>query len=633
MEVSDKEELYKPIFTNVGKFEINNYSAKVASASSFLYASVKDKQISDKPYINNEILIEKKPTIRKYYYIKGSYYLFEPVLADKSIIISDSTLEKNIQKPFEHPGFLHMNYMYSYDEALISKLLSLLENLNYNSVSDIYNVLDIMEKEMNGYYSYVFNMTCCILDDLSLFHKGKDILRSMLLLSFLLQITRKPIYLNRYLEYSINSEVLFCENRYFLWNQAKRYMLINRACTDSHTSVLMKELYHKTFFEYAEQLKNELAPIPKKERNKDTIAVFTIQFLSERHAPTRTTLERCYTLAKPLQKKILLINTREQLTRKGMLLIYMPTLGNVIEEYNTMDYYQYKDCSIPYYQPGDNMPSVEEIKVILNKIRELKPSLIFSIGNGGITADLCGKLVPEASIGVAFSILPTTMATFSVIGKKLSDLEWENYIRDGYRRESIIESTFTFELIPKKKTFNREYFGIPVQSFVLVTVGIRLDMEIDDEFIETVCKTFIWGTHIVFAGYFDRYQYYCETYPDFREHSTFTGYCDDILALMEICNLYVNPKRLGGGFSIIEAFHEGKPGVTIDYGDIAIAAGKLFTVKNYDEMTEIISRYITDKKFYQLMAERAIAREKVLTDSAGAMNEIIHKIQDNPLFF
>lgn len=44
------------------------------------------------------------------------------------------------------------------------------------------------------------------------------------------------------------------------------------------------------------------------------------------------------------------------------------------------------------------------------------------------------------------------------------------------------------------------------------------------------------------------------------------------MAVDELMDLYVNPKRSGGGYSIIEAFSVGIPGVTLRNGDIAAAA-------------------------------------------------------------
>ncbi len=94
--------------------------------------------------------------------------------------------------------------------------------------------------------------------------------------------------------------------------------------------------------------------------------------------------------------------------------------------------------------------------------------------------------------------------------------------------------------------------GTCVFNFLLVVVGIRLEFEIDSKFMDMLSDVCSKGCHVVFAGIMDNYGRLMEEYPVVSANSSFTGYCDDILALMEICDLYVNPDRLGGGFSVIE---------------------------------------------------------------------------------
>ena len=103
--------------------------------------------------------------------------------------------------------------------------------------------------------------------------------------------------------------------------------------------------------------------------------------------------------------------------------------------------------------------------------------------------------------------------------------------------------------------------------------------------------------------------------------------------MAECCDLYVNPKRLGGGFSIAECFQVGKPGVTIDYGDVAAAAGPDFLVKDYAEMLEVIKRYTEDKEFYQMQVAKGKQRLQVLLDGTAAMEQIMDKVENNLNFF
>ncbi len=620
------EELFKPIYSNCDtlswcdtSFETRDYQLIGEDGRD----SGEGKSISD---------IKERIRIRKYYLIDGVYYLYEPVLSDEKRIIN---LDKpsNASQEYAFPGFQKLQYMHDFDHEIMKQLFCALDSLTEENIGKIHCIFQQLEQDMNGYSYFTYYITCSILDDAAWMNDPGDIVRCIAILSFLMQVTKENHYLNTLIKHGIENICLNENHRYFLWNQCKRYGLEKKISSDADTKGLLKRLYRAAFDGYERSLAEQLVPIPKEERNIDLIVVFTIQFLSERHAPTRTTLERCYTIAKLLGKKLILINTCEQYTEAGQLIVYNQVGGTVIEEYSGASHYQYKDMMIPYYQPKATMPSRAVIGEIVSMIREWRPAFIISIGNGSLTADLCGRIVPQAAISVAFSTLATTMATFSVIGRKIKSEEWEDLQKKGYSRDSIIESTFTFELNPRISTVTREEFSIPGDKFVLVVVGIRLDSEVDDNFVKMLNKTFAWGTHVVFAGCFERYDHYCQRYAEFKTNSTFIGYCNDILALMQICDLYVNPRRLGGGFSIVEAFHEGKPGITVDYGDVAVSGGPDFCVKDYEEMLSTIQRYITDRGFYELMSQKAREREQVVTDSKGAMENIIKKIQSSPLFF
>ena len=622
----DSEAIHKVVYT--GCSELNWRGTSIPVCDYRLLAKEKESQQEEEASRD-----KKAKVLRKYYEVDSYHYLFEPVLSDVKIEIK---LSQPIDTPapgFVFEGFQKLQYMHDFNGDIINQIFYDLDSLQKEDILNMYDLFEQLEGEMEDDSFFTYYTTCSILDDAAQLHNPGDIVRSIALLSFLMQVTKKPHYLNGLIQNTIENKYLNESNRFFIWNQCKRYGLMNKVSMDATTSGLLKDLYQKAFFGYQNIFASDLEPIPKEERDSDLIVVFTIQFLSERHAPTRTTLERCYTIAKLLGKKLILINTREQYTRVGELVLYHPTYGNVLEEYNSMSTYQYKDLVIPYYQPSVDMPSVPALRHIIQKIKEWKPALIFSIGNGSMAADLCGKLVPQAAISVAFSTLATTMATFSVIGRRIAPAEWIGLEKEGYSRENIIESVFTFELNKRVRTVSREDFGIPKDKFVLVAVGLRLDAEIDDDFIEMINKTFDWGTHLVLAGNFEKFNDYCEKYPLLKEHATYIGYYDDILALMEICDLYINPRRLGGGFSIVEAFHEGKPGVSVDFGDVATTAGPDFCVRDYEEMLSTIRRYIEDKEFYEHMSRLARQREQVVTDSKREFKNIIDKIQQSPLYF
>lgn len=453
------------------------------------------------------------------------------------------------------------------------------------------------------------------------------------LMSVLAGIEDNPENVVKAIQCIIDAKDLSMETKYFLLRQYDRIAFVRPDVWSMNASQAIKELYNQIYQGFQKRLSNLLKPIPKEERNRDLIVVFTTQFLGIRHAPTHSTLERCYSLGRLMGKKVFLINTREVLTTLGKMPFFGYTEANLSSEYNTRNQVAYKDYIIDFFQPEIPMPDINMLQVILGMIWELKPWFIIGMGDYSITADLCSNLVPEAALSFGFSNLPATQGQMSILGRQMFDGELERLVQKGYQKEQIIESTFTFELHPQKKHFTRQELGIPEDKFILVTIGTRLHDDISDEFVERILETISWGTHYVIVGNMENYDEMCEKHEGFREHSTFLGYQDDVLAVLENCDLYVNPKRLGGGFSIVEGFSKNIPGVTIGYGDIAAAAGKDFWVKDYDEMFATVKRYMTDEVFYQKQVEKAQARIKVLLDGKSAMEQIVEKIENNSMFF
>ena len=423
------------------------------------------------------------------------------------------------------------------------------------------------------------------------------------------------------------------ETKYYLLRQFGRMAFVRGEVWSAEAADFQKKLYEQIYQMYKEELAEVLVPIPKEERNPEMVVVFTTQFLGIRHAPTHSALERCYSLGKLLGKQVLLINTKEVMTALGEIPFLGNTKANLIEEYSYMNTVEYKDYTIEFFQPEVPMPDVNVIRVILEMIREVKPWFVLGLGGQSIVADLCSNLVPEAALSFVFSNLPATVGQMSVLGRQLADGELEHLVKAGYQKEQIIESTFTFELHPQKKKLTKADLGIPEDKFILVTVGTRLDAEISDEFIRRILETVSWGTHYVIVGYMDHYDQLCARHQGLREHSTFLGYQDDVLAVLENCDLYVNPQRAGGGFSIVESFYQGVPGVTVACGDVATAAGKDFWVKDYDELFIMVKQYMEDGKFYQEQVKKAKERVNVLLDGKSAMEDMVAKIENNPLFF
>lgn len=106
-----------------------------------------------------------------------------------------------------------------------------------------------------------------------------------------------------------------------------------------------------------------------------------------------------------------------------------------------------------------------------------------------------------------------------------------------------------------KRSLTRKEVGIDPSALVLVTVGFRLKNEIlgiwANQMLDTLTQfdKLVW----VIIG--------SET-PSALEHAPHgkvinLGVRDDVSSIMQLCDIYVNPPRMGGGFSVLEAMSSG----------------------------------------------------------------------------
>ncbi len=438
--------------------------------------------------------------------------------------------------------------------------------------------------------------------------------------SILMVLGKKASYINAYLNEVLENSKTKAGSMYFVWNQFKRMSLKKLAVFDNKSSQLCDELYNRSYNGFESELKEYFVKIPLEERDKNLVLISTIQFLDETHAPTRTVIERAKAL-KHLGKTVIIINTAEQYTMKNYLPMYSAGFGRVLEKYNNVNELKIGNDRFPFIQMPEHSTIQYRMGIMAKLLERYKPYYILSIGTGSMLADLCGNIVPCASMALAFSTIPKTMNKMKILGRNLYKEEKSLYIEDD-----IIESRFTFELKPQKGIFSREYKGLPEDRFILVVVGIRLEFEVTDAFMDMLEEVCSQGCYVVFAGIMDNYNKLMESYPVVSANSSFIGYCNDMLALMDICDLYVNPERLGGGFSIIEAFVKGKPGVYLKSGDVYTAGGESFAVDSFKEMAEQILKYKEDKDYYNSMSGLARERAKLMTSSEEAIADIDRQI-------
>lgn len=440
-------------------------------------------------------------------------------------------------------------------------------------------------------------------------------------LSVLAKMFPKPVYVELLLEGSVYSQQLGAQGRSFILYQVKVMLFQMPQLKSDKTQTLFQQLYEVVKKELCQSI--SILQRDRKQRDEKKVIVMTSQILGERHAPTHSALERA-SMLKKMGYEVALISTMEE-NHISIVPFYARSIRNKIDDYDGVHLYNHFEEQFVFYQPEVPSSDSTGLQKIIACVQQLNPYFILYIGGQSFVGDILNEFCPVINVATVFSQLPGGDTAFSMVGRKVSDEERANSVSE------LIEVPFSFELTEKKRDYTRLELGIPVDKFVLVVVGNRLASDISDEFIEYIQK--LDGIFLLCVGKFDDYEQKQERHSWLKENSVSLGWHDDVMGVLECADLYVNPRRLGGGFSVIEAFHAGIPAVSINYGDVAVAAGEEFCVETYDEMLDVIRKFQTDEVFYQEKLQLAKIRESEITDGFAGFSQGIQQILESDRFY
>lgn len=523
------------------------------------------------------------------------------------------------------------------------------QHFNKNDLIKILeNILICLQKESNYYLvekevepfvedlsNYIFSFESKIQKDIFLEIEtisstlGVDL--KLYFLTILNKIDPKPRYFDKILQIAIEEDEICIESKFFILFQCISITATNQDVFSKKTRKLFFDLYLKVYTNYKSRTIQQNSMISKDNRNKKLIFIFIGQYLSLNHGPTKSATDRAYYLKK-LGYEVIIINTTEVLSQVGLLPYFGLSARNEISEYSSLNSISYLDEEIPYFQ-SLNMPNIEGVNTIINIVKEYKPYLILSLGSCILTADLCSNIIPVATISTNFSSLPITSSQFHITGREISNEDIKFVNNYGFDKRNLLQHLFTVSFKPQKNSFTKKDFNLPLDKKILIIVGARLDKELDLDFIDLLLSSLSLNTHILFAGYFDKYNEFSKNNEILKNNSTYIGFQDDILAVLELCDLYINPFRIGGGISAVEALEKEVPVVTFKKGDVYLNVGDDFAVEDENEMFETIKRYIEDPTYLQKMKKIGKEKSNSLTKTKVEMENLLNILEKNELFF
>ncbi len=456
----------------------------------------------------------------------------------------------------------------------------------------------------------------------------------LFLISFINQYRQDNLYLNRIFELLNENQDIQPEELYYLYWQLSRELFVSPTFNTNQNRIKIHKLYRNVFNAYNAEFLNQNHWIPLEQRDENLVFVITSQFLSYKHAPTKTALDFCHTLGS-MGKRVKLINTAE-LPRSICFPYYTSSLFNYLEDYNRVGEIVYNQLSISFYQYRSEMPSLDEIGAVLQEISRLKPLFILSIGAPNLTADLGSNFVPVITLPLSVDV-PISESTFLVIPRDLREQDELVISNLTQPLDRIIESQLSYQRDTEalqSVRYNRKEWGINEEDFVMVIVGNRLDEEMTEDFVQSLDLLFGRNPNarLLVVGNYDNYHFMSNKYSDFNTHSSFIGYQRDLSAIYSLCDVYLNPPRLGGGVSAAMAIDCGLPVFSFPYGDVSFVTTPEYHIDNLDIMDEYVDKWRIDPQFSMLERNKAKKRAGEIYNPENMLLTVLEKAMKSPAF-
>lgn len=386
--------------------------------------------------------------------------------------------------------------------------------------------------------------------------------------------------------------------------------------------------YHKrNIARWKEKISMHAMWKPVEKRNMKRIVIITEQLLSEFHAPTKAVLDLAYLMQHRMGFEVMLVSM--PINSFGLDEIWHNAIRmTAIEKYNTeMIERKYRDESFWGYQITMAEGNNRDYSLLLSYLLEWNPLFVYNFGVINPIADLLVEYttVVAQSMSIRLPISEAQMLITLQEKDKIETSEAQKIIQ--FKRRPLFFGD-------QKRIHTKEEYGIQKDQFLCVIVGNRLETEIDEAFIDMIYQLCSRMNNIAFV-FIGKIGIKQEEIKDKipNDQLYFVDYCDDLLGIYKIMDLYINPKRQGGGYSAAMAIAAGLPVVTCDYGDVAYHVGKDFVVSDYEEMKQEILCCVTNPEYKKEKFRQARKHAECMTEDNmyQVMEENMNKLIDEVL--
>lgn len=272
-----------------------------------------------------------------------------------------------------------------------------------------------------------------------------------------------------------------------------------------------------------------------------------------------------------------------------------------------------------YFYYADNKDLAQNILDCLEAVDIFTPNLVLDL------SDECSILSYYLNQKYLVYNMPmrsgkgSSMYFDKILCADVEDIVLKNQKYHWFQEKCIVSYNPGITTIPK---CNHRYVKKNVcgnnACFCMVTVGSRFESDLETTFFEKICELLSRNKNICWilvggnlpAGITEKYRNLIE-----EKKIIDYGVENDLIALYQICDIYINPCREGGGLSVAWAMYVGLPVAMLYYpSDGMIWIGRKNVIRGGEEnLIQYIQKMSCNKNFYNKERKKFIDRAKEIT--------------------
>lgn len=361
----------------------------------------------------------------------------------------------------------------------------------------------------------------------------------------------------------------------FYWNMSKR--LFTRSSGGEKIHIALRERFYRVAQKARSFLQSRgLISRAFNFKPPKRIAIIVPQILNMRHSPTREAFNIALHLDHYHDCETYILNTNAMnyanCDQLNLLMKSLFQTNEVLAGQNKVpvEYMQFKS-SVNTISFEAGPMSTQKIAQIANVLQQLNIEAVIAHGENLLVMESLHGFYPSL-FATTGSVVPFNHCDAYFVPEQLFD-DRAKSIADKYNHENfMMENMLVTPQGQAEFAAEREKFNLAEDDFLFLVVGTRMSDELNDEFCDVCNRLLESNPHakILFAGTpsLDLARHFDERLIAQRKVINI-GFQEDLPSVSAMCDVFLNPKRAGGGTSSQTAMLNGLPVVTLNFGHIS----------------------------------------------------------------